>query len=335
MRFSSYFLTDPFICTIFTTLGVFTSFYAGLNSIVEPDLKKLVALSTLSHLGFITTSLFSGFVTLSFLHLLSHAMFKSLLFISVGGLIVSMDHFQDSRHLSAGSKKSPFSSFLLVTSSFSLLGIPFFSGFYSKDLILESWGYSSFGTLLVFIIYTNIIFTYIYTMRIFLGVSSNCKTYPYSLVVGYPLIFSLIISLLAIFSIFTSLFFIFSFDHLIPIFTNTPLLKFYPLLTSLLTAFSYFFTNPLPLNIVSPFKTYIFSSILYLSCILSSLTSSYYYHVRAYINKSYELGAFSDCLNCSLLNYLSITSKFLLGILNLISLFVLSLLIFFWYAMLF
>lgn len=157
-------------------MGVFTSFYAGLNSLFEVDLKKLVALSTLRHLGFICTSLFSGFLSLRFLHMLAHAAFKSLLFVSVGGLIVNINHYQDSRYFSSGAfARGDFSSALVVSCG-SLLGFPFLSGFYSKDYILESLYYSFNSFFLIFVICLNVVFTYIYTMRIVLGCTSSLKT---------------------------------------------------------------------------------------------------------------------------------------------------------------
>lgn len=179
MRFSCYIYMIPSLCTILLILGVFTSFYAGLNSLFEVDLKKLVALSTLSHLGFICSSLFSGFLSLAFIHLLAHAAFKSLLFVSVGGLIVNISHYQDSRYFSSGYFSAEKFSVLAVVSSCSLLGFPYLSGFYSKDFILESFYYSVGSLILVGVVFLNVIFTYIYTLRIVLGLVSSSKTSPY------------------------------------------------------------------------------------------------------------------------------------------------------------
>ena len=90
-----------FSLSALSLLGVFTSLYAGLSSTVEPDLKKVVALSTLSHLGFILLALGLGQLQLAFFHLLIHAFFKSRLFISLGAIIVSRSHYQDSRFFSS------------------------------------------------------------------------------------------------------------------------------------------------------------------------------------------------------------------------------------------
>lgn len=218
MRFSSYIYQYSLITEVILVLGLFTSFYAGINSLFETDLKKLVALSTLSHLGFICMSLFSGIMSLAFLHLLSHAMFKSLLFISVGNFICFIDHFQESRYLSVGYTKSFFTSSLMVISSFSLLGAPFFSGFYSKDLILESITYSSVGYFVEAIILLNVIFTYIYTLRIYSAVNSYSKSFPYSMTLAYPFAYTIIIVVLSLVSIVMSSFVILSsYNLMIPL----------------------------------------------------------------------------------------------------------------------
>lgn len=150
-----------------------------MNRLFEVDLKKLVALSTLSHLGFICTSLFSGYITLRFLHLLAHAAFKSLLFVSVGGLMVNMSHYQDSRYFSGGLTLSSHFSYFATLSSCSLLGFPFMSGFYSKDYILESFYYSLSSYVVIFFVLLNVVFTYIYTLRIVLGLTSSAKISSY------------------------------------------------------------------------------------------------------------------------------------------------------------
>jgi NADH:ubiquinone oxidoreductase subunit 5 (subunit L)/multisubunit Na+/H+ antiporter MnhA subunit len=114
---------------IFLVLCVFTSFYAGMNTFCEQDFKKLIALSTLSHLGFIGIAFSIGLLNLSFFHLLTHALFKSILFISIGEIIVNLSHSQDMRYLSQGSSYTPFSCFIINISLLNLLGFPRISGF--------------------------------------------------------------------------------------------------------------------------------------------------------------------------------------------------------------
>ena len=157
-------------------LGLFTSLYAGLCSLFEPDLKKLVALSTLSHLGFICLAFSLGRVDLSFFHLLSHALFKSLLFMGLGNVLSGRSHMQDSRFLSSGLILLPVSSSLILVSIMNLLGLPFIRGFYSKDLVLEFTMFRPVASnLSVLILYLNVLFTFSYTFRILLNLSSQIK----------------------------------------------------------------------------------------------------------------------------------------------------------------
>lgn len=109
MRFSSYLYSSYSIMAALLVLRVFTSFYAGLNTMFETDLKKLIALSTLSHLGFIGIAYSAGLLHLAFFHMLAHALFKSLLFMTIGDIIINLNHSQDIRYLSSGSLYTPFS----------------------------------------------------------------------------------------------------------------------------------------------------------------------------------------------------------------------------------
>lgn len=165
---------------LLSVVGLFTSFYAGLSSLVESDLKKVVALSTLSHLGFISFSLGLNCPNLAFLHLIAHALFKSSLFIRLGSLISQYYHYQDSRLFSSLFTYNPFFRSVIVISSSRLLGLPFLSGFYSKDLILES--FSSLGLALTFVIYFNLFFTFSYTLR--LTFSLRLRSYMPSYVIS-------------------------------------------------------------------------------------------------------------------------------------------------------
>jgi len=103
----------------------------------------LIALSTLRHLGFIGIAFSCGLLYLRFFHLLVHALFKSLLFISIGDIIINLNHSQESRYLSSGYYMTPFSFFLILVSLLNLLGIPRLRGFFSKDLVLETMLYSN------------------------------------------------------------------------------------------------------------------------------------------------------------------------------------------------
>nr|YP_009351632.1 NADH dehydrogenase subunit 5 [Cephalotermes rectangularis]AQP30173.1 NADH dehydrogenase subunit 5 [Cephalotermes rectangularis] len=131
-----------------------TMFMAGLGANFEFDLKSIIALSTLSQLGLMIMTISIGLSGLAFFHLLTHALFKALLFMCAGGVIHSMGDSQDIRFMGGLSLYMPFTSSSLMVSNFALCGMPFLAGFYSKDFILEMFSMSyvnMFGFLLLFV----------------------------------------------------------------------------------------------------------------------------------------------------------------------------------------
>nr|YP_009171546.1 NADH dehydrogenase subunit 5 [Henicus brevimucronatus]AJW76401.1 NADH dehydrogenase subunit 5 [Henicus brevimucronatus] len=114
-----------------------TMFMAGLGANFEFDLKKIIALSTLSQLGLMMSILAMGFPKLAFFHLLTHALFKALLFMCAGAIIHNMKNSQDIRFMGSLTMQMPLTSICFNVSNFALCGMPFLAGFYSKDLILE------------------------------------------------------------------------------------------------------------------------------------------------------------------------------------------------------
>nr|QOV03329.1 NADH dehydrogenase subunit 5 [Simulium equinum] len=115
-----------------------TMFMAGLGANFEFDLKKIIALSTLSQLGLMMSILAMGFPKLAFFHLLTHAMFKALLFMCAGAIIHNMKNSQDIRFMGGLVYHMPMTVACLNTANLALCGMPFLAGFYSKDLILET-----------------------------------------------------------------------------------------------------------------------------------------------------------------------------------------------------
>nr|YP_009912342.1 NADH dehydrogenase subunit 5 [Cyclograpsus intermedius]QLD96855.1 NADH dehydrogenase subunit 5 [Cyclograpsus intermedius] len=155
-------------------ISCLTMFMAGLGANFEYDLKKIIALSTLSQLGVMLSILALGFPDLSFFHLLSHALFKALLFMCAGIIIHSVGNYQDIRCMGGLVKFMPLSIAFMSVSNLALCGFPFLAGFYSKDMILEvafmSW--INFISLLLYILATGL--TVSYTMRlIFYSLSGN------------------------------------------------------------------------------------------------------------------------------------------------------------------
>jgi NADH-ubiquinone oxidoreductase chain 5 len=122
--------------TILLLVSGLTIFMAGLLANFEFDLKKIIALSTLRQLGHKIITISIGLSGLAFFHLLTHELFKALLFMCAGGAIHSMGNSQDIRFMGGLSIYIPFTSSFMV-SNFVLCGMPFLAGFYSRDFILE------------------------------------------------------------------------------------------------------------------------------------------------------------------------------------------------------
>nr|YP_010531327.1 NADH dehydrogenase subunit 5 [Processina sexmaculata]UXX17586.1 NADH dehydrogenase subunit 5 [Processina sexmaculata] len=152
---------------VFLYFSIFTMILSSLCANFEFDLKKIIALSTLSQLGLMMSSLFLGLVDLSFFHLLTHAMFKSLLFLCSGIYIYYMSDNQDIRFMGSVSKMLPFTSCCFNISNMSLCGVPFLSGFYSKDLILEYSVFFNISYIIYFLFYFSLGLTCCYSIRLF------------------------------------------------------------------------------------------------------------------------------------------------------------------------
>nr|YP_010586583.1 NADH dehydrogenase subunit 5 [Setodes iuppiter]UZZ44397.1 NADH dehydrogenase subunit 5 [Setodes iuppiter] len=165
VRFYELFKGEDLIKVLFI-LGVLTMFMASIGGIFEFDLKKIIALSTLSQLGLMFVSLGLGLKFLSMFHLLSHAFFKALLFLCVGVLIHSMNNFQDIRYMGGMLKYFPFSYSCFMVANFSLMGLFFMSGFYSKDLILENMCLNKLNYFIYILLYLSVMLTIFYTMRL-------------------------------------------------------------------------------------------------------------------------------------------------------------------------
>nr|YP_010415152.1 NADH dehydrogenase subunit 5 [Tribolium freemani]URX54546.1 NADH dehydrogenase subunit 5 [Tribolium freemani] len=143
-----------------------TMFMSGLGASFEFDLKKIIALSTLSQLGLMMMILSLGSYELAFFHLLTHALFKALLFMCAGNIIHSVNDFQDIRYMGGLVSFMPLTCTYFNISNLSLCGLPFLSGFYSKDLVAEimSMNYLSFYVYVIF--YVSIGLTVCYSFRL-------------------------------------------------------------------------------------------------------------------------------------------------------------------------
>lgn len=151
-------------CFLLILAGAVTSFFSGLAAFGENDLKRVIALSTLSQLGVMIFSLGLGLTLFCYFHLFAHALFKALLFICSGVVIHSLG-VQDIRRMGGVSKILPYTSHIILVCSLRLIGFPFLSGFFSKDLIIES-SEESFIVIPSILILMSCFLTRVYSSRI-------------------------------------------------------------------------------------------------------------------------------------------------------------------------
>lgn len=150
-----------------------TIFMAGVRALVERDIKKIVALSTLRQLGVMISAIGLGLPILAYFHLITHALFKALLFVCVGTLINLHHHNQDLRVMGNLSYQMPLTITCLNIANMALCGLPFISGFYSKDLIIEIVLFNSHRYIIIFLFVLATMITAAYSIRlIFTGLIS-------------------------------------------------------------------------------------------------------------------------------------------------------------------
>jgi len=155
--------------SVILIVGALTAFMMGLLGIIQNDIKRVVAYSTLSQLGYMTAALGASAYAAGMFHVLTHAFFKALLFLAAGSVIVAMHHKQDIRQMGGLKKYMPITYWALLIGSLALIGFPGFSGFYSKDSILlavnetEIWG-AGFAYVLLLV---GVFVTAFYSFRMF------------------------------------------------------------------------------------------------------------------------------------------------------------------------
>ena len=159
-------LVDTWLGTFLLLIAGLTIFIAGLGANFEFDLKKIIALSTLSQLGLMIRILAIGFPKLAFFHLLTHALFKALLFMCAGAIIHNIKNSQDIRVIGCLTYQIPLTSSCLNVANLALCGIPFLAGFYSKDLILEIVSLSYINIFSFFLYFFSTGLTVCYSFRL-------------------------------------------------------------------------------------------------------------------------------------------------------------------------
>nr|WAX37276.1 NADH dehydrogenase subunit 5 [Auzakia danava] len=172
IRFNNLLIDMVFLKFLLLLSGL-TMMMAGICANYEFDLKKIIALSTLSQLGLMMSILSMGFYDLAFFHLLTHAMFKALLFMCAGVLIHMMNNNQDIRMMGGISLYVPLTSLCMNISNLALCGIPFLAGFYSKDMILEMVSMSNLNLLIFYLYYFSTGLTMFYTIRLLMYLMVN------------------------------------------------------------------------------------------------------------------------------------------------------------------
>jgi NADH-ubiquinone oxidoreductase chain 5 len=226
-----------------------TIFLSGVGACFEQDAKKIVALSTLRQLGVIMFSLSMGLWEIAFFHLLSHALFKSLLFMCMGIYIHGINNQQDLRGIGFQFNSMPIVSSYFLVSSISLRGFPFLSGFYSRDSIIELFQSSVIGLFSYFLVMVCVLRTVLYRIRLIFSlyaVEINSRV----LVLGVREYFLSLLPIMLLFVVSViggSLFF----SRTVPLF---------------MLGFSLFFRGLITLTVVGLILT--LSLILYISCIL-------------------------------------------------------------------
>ncbi|TAH46505.1 MAG: NADH-quinone oxidoreductase subunit L [Gammaproteobacteria bacterium] len=141
-RMSPLFELSETALTFVLVIGATTALFTGLIGVVQNDIKRVVAYSTLSQLGYMTVALGVSAYSAGVFHLMTHAFFKALLFLGAGSVIIAMHHEQDMRHMGGLRKQMPITWITMWLGSLALAGAPGFAGFFSKDAIIEAVGES-------------------------------------------------------------------------------------------------------------------------------------------------------------------------------------------------
>lgn len=212
IRCSPIFEYAPTILLVIAFIGAFTAFFASTIGLVQHDLKKIIAYSTCSQLGYMVFACGLSNYVLSFYHLTTHACFKALLFLCAGSVIHALSDEQDIRKMGGLRQLLPFTYTMMLIGSFALIGFPFLAGFYSKDLLIEvAAGSFFFGSNFVYWFATiAAIFTTIYSTRLlfftFLD-QPNGYRISFQNIHEAPFFMALPLFLLAILSIFVGFLF--------------------------------------------------------------------------------------------------------------------------------
>ena len=178
-RMSPLFELSDTALSFIMVIGAITALFMGFLGIIQNDIKRVIAYSTLSQLGYMTVALGASAYSVAVFHLMTHAFFKALLFLGAGSVIIGMHHNQDIRWMGGVRKYMPITWITFLLGSLALIGTPFFSGFYSKDSIIEAvaeshlWG-SGFA---YFAVLAGVFVTAFYSFRLYFLVFHGKERY--------------------------------------------------------------------------------------------------------------------------------------------------------------
>ena len=178
-RMSPLFELSDTALSFIMVIGAITALFMGFLGIIQNDIKRVIAYSTLSQLGYMTVALGASAYSVAVFHLMTHAFFKALLFLGAGSVIIGMHHNQDIRWMGGVRKYMPITWITFLLGSLALIGTPFFAGFYSKDSIIEVvheshlWG-SGFA---YFAVLAGVFITAFYSFRLYFLVFHGKERY--------------------------------------------------------------------------------------------------------------------------------------------------------------
>nr|YP_010270207.1 NADH dehydrogenase subunit 5 [Amphioctopus fangsiao etchuanus]UJY97125.1 NADH dehydrogenase subunit 5 [Amphioctopus fangsiao etchuanus] len=256
IRFYNYLIEVSFFCNFLLFISILTTFMSGVCAVYEYDMKKIIALSTLSQLGVMMMSLGLKMPMLSLFHLYTHAMFKALLFLCGGNIIHSFFGMQDIRDMKGVSYMLPFTSIIFNVSNMALCGFPFLAGFYSKDLIIEMVLNSNMNMLVAVFAMFGVCLTMLYSMRMSMYmVWGDVKSAVYENMMDddkYVIISMLILCMGALFGGFFLQTMVFCFNEVIILPMLYKLMVLFLLMFSLLFSFSLwmFSMNKMDYNLI-------------------------------------------------------------------------------------
>lgn len=168
-RMSPLFEMSTTALSFIMVIGAITALFMGLLGIIQHDIKRVIAYSTLSQLGYMTVALGASAYSVAIFHLMTHAFFKALLFLGAGSVIMGMHHDQDIRNMGNLKKYFPVTWVTSLIGSLALIGTPFFAGFYSKDSIIEAVKFSHIAgsDFAYFAVLAGVFITAFYSFRLY------------------------------------------------------------------------------------------------------------------------------------------------------------------------